>query len=41
VLVTLLDLPRALEYLAYVGYPISEAENQLSAIQGQITMYVL
>ncbi|GFG31580.1 hypothetical protein Cfor_10413 [Coptotermes formosanus] len=33
VLVTLLDLPRALEYLAYLGYPISETENQLSAIQ--------
>ncbi|KDR15477.1 mitochondrial Rho GTPase isoform X2 [Zootermopsis nevadensis] len=33
VLVTLLNLPRALEYLAYLGYPISETENQLSAIQ--------
>ncbi|XP_069695021.1 mitochondrial Rho GTPase isoform X2 [Periplaneta americana] len=32
-LVTLLDLPKALEYLAYLGYPISETENQLSAIQ--------
>jgi len=33
VLITLFNLPRALEYLAYLGYPISETENQLSAIQ--------
>ena len=30
---TLLDVPRSLEYLAYLGY-MYEHENQLSAIQG-------
>ncbi|XP_063226187.1 mitochondrial Rho GTPase isoform X1 [Bacillus rossius redtenbacheri] len=33
VLVTLLDLSRALEYFAYLGYNTSEKDNQLSAIQ--------
>ncbi|XP_046681106.1 mitochondrial Rho GTPase isoform X2 [Homalodisca vitripennis] len=31
-LTTLHDLPTTLEYLAYLGYPISDDENQLSAI---------
>lgn len=31
-LITLYDIPRTLEYLAYFGYNISENENQLSAI---------
>nr|CAD7265353.1 unnamed protein product [Timema shepardi] len=34
VLVTLLDLNRALEYLAYLGYIVSDTENQVTAIQG-------
>ncbi|PSN36602.1 Mitochondrial Rho GTPase [Blattella germanica] len=33
VLTTLYELPKALEYLAYLGYPIHETENQLTAIQ--------
>nr|CAD7460908.1 unnamed protein product [Timema tahoe] len=33
VLVTLLDLNRALEYLAYLGYIVSDTENQVTAIQ--------
>ncbi|KAJ9598498.1 hypothetical protein L9F63_010818, partial [Diploptera punctata] len=33
VLTTLYSLPKTLEYLAYLGYPINETENQLTAIQ--------
>ncbi|XP_023709207.1 mitochondrial Rho GTPase isoform X3 [Cryptotermes secundus] len=33
VLTTLLDLPKALEYFAYLGYPMTDTKGQLSAIQ--------
>lgn len=33
-LMTLVDLPRTFEYLAYLGYNIYENENQVTAVQG-------
>lgn len=34
-LMTLVDLPRTFEYLAYLGYNIYENESQLSAVVGK------
>lgn len=33
-LMTLIDLPRTFEYLAYLGYNIYENESQVTAVQG-------
>jgi hypothetical protein len=38
VLTALLDLPKALEYFAYLGYRMTDTKDQLSAIQGQFTV---
>lgn len=38
-LMTLVDLPRTFEYLAYLGYNIYENESQLTAVQG-IFIYI-
>lgn len=35
-LMTLVDLPRTFEYLAYLGYNIYENESQLTAVQGSV-----
>lgn len=34
-LMTLVDLPRTFEYLAYLGYNVYENESQLSAVVGK------
>ncbi len=34
VLTTLLDVNKTMEYMAYLGYPISEEKNQTAAISG-------
>lgn len=39
-LMTLVDLPRAFEYFAYLGYNIYENESQLSAVQGREPLFV-
>lgn len=36
----LTELPRTLEYLAYLGYNIYENENQLTAIQGDFLLKI-
>lgn len=33
-LMTLTDLPRTFEYLAYLGYNVYENESQITAVQG-------
>lgn len=35
VLTTLLDVNRTMEYMAYLGYPITDDRNQLEAINGE------
>lgn len=40
-LITLLDVQKTLAYLAYLGYNISENENQLSGVLGNSDFYKL
>lgn len=35
-LMTLVDVARTFEYLAYLGYNVYEGESQLSAVQGML-----
>lgn len=39
-LMTLLDLPKTLEYLAYLGYNIYENDSQVTAVQGDLFIYL-
>lgn len=38
-LITLMDLPLALEHLGYLGYNIIENESHANAIHGELTQY--
>lgn len=38
---TLVDLPRTFEYLAYLGYNIYENESQVTAVQGNMKVIKL